>query len=364
MKERKRRIARELAMGMTMLASFLCIACGAKPEENTATEPEEAVAESTESVVTESVAKPETASEESTEEQAIAEEQKEEEKEELSTWTADGNYIDDTGMRLEMYKTYKEYGYSKDGWGAMLLPGDEIYTGDLDEVDGKLTGTISIHADDGTPTEGIVVTLIDMGGSILMQKENGEEILFLADDTDHSNPNFLPMFSYNQVLADIGFDPLEAAAYDYLSFDYTNDYDSSNVMIPYVKIVDIDETDPKDVLLYGDYYIWEFKKEDDTLVAVSGGHCPGIIHLESSGDIGASYSPTGKMDEAFTDDDAKTLFGKYYDSYQLISSDDELREPQIAQVISDYVSANSLDVTKYKIGGEAAKELPKSRINN
>ena len=125
---------------------------------------------------------------------------------------------------------------------------------------------------------------------------------FKPDDTDYSDPNFLPMFSYNQVLADIGFDPLQAAAYDYLSFDYMKDYDVSNAVIPYVQIVDIDETNGDDVLLYGDYYVWEFAREDDTLVAVSGGHCPGIIHLERFGDAGegASYSPKGTMDEAVT----------------------------------------------------------------
>jgi len=37
-----------------------------------------------------------------------------------------------------MYKTSVELGYAKDGFGAMLLIGDTMYSGDLDEKDGKL----------------------------------------------------------------------------------------------------------------------------------------------------------------------------------------------------------------------------------
>jgi len=37
-----------------------------------------------------------------------------------------------------MYKTSVELGYAKDGFGAMLLIDDTMYSGDLDEKDGKL----------------------------------------------------------------------------------------------------------------------------------------------------------------------------------------------------------------------------------
>ena len=282
-----------------------------------------------------------------------------------TAWSKDGNYIDDQSNHLVMYKTSMELGYAKDGFGAMLLIGDTTYSGDLDEKDGKLSGKLSVYTDDGSTGEELDVTLTDVGDYILLTKDDGTEMQFKPDDTDYSDPNFLPMFSYNQVLADIGFDPLQAAAYDYLSFDYMKDYDVSNAVIPYVQIVDIDETNGDDVLLYGDYYVWEFAREDDTLVVASGGHCPGIIHLERFGDAGegASYSPKGTMDEAFTDEDAKTVFGDYYDHYLTLSSDDQLVESGMSQVIADYVAANELDITKYNMGAEA-KELPTTRVKH
>ncbi len=184
------------------------------------------------------------------------------------------------------------------------------------------------------------------------------------EDTQQTNEDSLPMFSYNQVMASIGIQPLEAAAYDYLASDYMKDYDKNNVLIPFVNIVELDETNSSDALLYGDYYLYEFKKDGDTLVNVSGGHCPGIIHLERTGEgDNASYSPLGKMDEAYTDNDAKTVFGEYYDHYLKLSSDDHMRDSGLAQVISDYVAANELDIKKYQIG-EEVKELPTTHVKH
>ena len=282
------------------------------------------------------------------------------------TWTKSGNFIDDQENHLVIYQTSEEMGYSKDGFGAMLMIGDEMYSGDLDEKDGKLRGTLSVYTDDESQGEEIKIALTDMDDYILMTQDDGSEMQFKPDDTDYSDFDILPMFSYNQVLADISYDALEAAAYDYLSFDYMKDYDPSNVIIPYVQIVDVDETNSDDVLLYGDYYVWEYAGEEDTLVAVSGGHCPGIIHLERFGDVGegASYSPKGTIDEAFTDDDAKTIFGKYYEYYLTLSSDDQMIDSGLSQIISDYVAANNLDITKYQIAGGDVKELPETRVKH
>ena len=281
-----------------------------------------------------------------------------------SAWTNAGYFIDDQDNHLVIYPTSVETGYSRDGFGAILMIGNEIYSGDLDEKDGKLSGIISVYMEDGTQGKGMTVDLADHGEYILVTKDDGTRMQFVADETDYSDPDFLPMFSYNQVLADINYDSLEAAAYDFLAFHYTKDYDASNVLIPYVQIVDIDETDGDDVLLYGDYYVWEFAREEDTLVAVSGGHCPGVIHLERFGDAGegAAYSPKDVMDEAFTDDDAKTIFGEYYEQYLTLASDDRQVDSGLSQVIADYVAANNLDITKYQIAEGDTKDLPQTRL--
>lgn len=195
--------------------------------------------------------------------------------------------------------------------------------------------------------------------------EEVQEVQTENEGEESAEGEFLPKFYYNQVLADNGFQPLEAAAYDYLAFDHVKGSDADHVLIPYVNIVDVDETDPSDVLLYGDYYVWEFEKQQDTLVMVSGGHCPGVIHLERTGEgETAIYSPKGTMDEGFTDDDTKAIFGEYYDHYLTLSSDDAARDSGLALNIADYVTVNNLDITGYQMSPDETKDLPAARAKH
>ena len=275
---------------------------------------------------------------------------------------AQGNYIDEAGNHLAIYYMKKEDGYEKDGWAAMAVFGEEIQSGELMEEGGALSGELSIFNGDGTPGAAYKVTLTKEDGGILMQTEKGDAYHFVWDDTDYAAlaGEMLPMFQYNQLYAYRGFDNVAAAAYDYLSFDYRKDYDPSNVLIPYVRIIAMEESDPKDVLMYGDYWLFEFAREDDVLTAVSGGHCPGIIHAERFGDAGNGIYSANSMEEALTDQDAERLFGDHYKEFERVASDDAARDAGLAQVIADYVSANDLPVTKYRIAGEDPKELPES----
>ena len=182
----------------------------------------------------------------------------------------------------------------------------------------------------------------------------------MPDEADQgAQGTALPFFRYNEIYAGTdSADPVYAAAYDYLSFEKTNEYEPENTMIPYVHVIAVDESDPSDVLIYGDYYLWEFALEGDVLTAVSGGHCPGVIHAERSGEgVTAVYSAVS-MDEAFTESDTAALFGQHIDEYRAVASDDQARDAAAAQVIADYVRVNGLDVTRYQIGGAEPRELP------
>ena len=278
-------------------------------------------------------------------------------------WSAEGKFIDDSADHLLLYHMRIEDGYDEEGWSVTVILGDVMYGGMLQEEEGSISGMIGSYEEDMTPGAEFMITLTEEDGQVFMQTEDGEEYRFSPDETDYTEGvEILPYFQYNQLYGMEGFDAVEAAAYDYLSFEKESDYAPEDVMIPYVNIIGIDESDPEDVLLYGDYYLWEFEKEDDTLVAIAGGHCPGIIHAQRFGDEGdeiAIYSATG-MEEAFTDDDAETLFGDYFDAYQSVSSDQEKRDEGLAQVIADYVSANALNITGYRISDEETRVLPES----
>ncbi len=180
-----------------------------------------------------------------------------------------------------------------------------------------------------------------------------------GDGGDYSAQGALPSFRYDEVFAaSDSFDPAEAAAYDYLALEKNSDHDPDHVMIPYVAVVAVDDTDPSDVLIYGDYYLWEFALEGDVLDAVSGGHCPGVIHAERSGEGETAVCSAVGMDEAFTDSDEGRIFGDHYDDYRAAVSDEQARDAAIAQVIADYVRVNGLEVTGFRLGGGEARQLP------
>ena len=274
-----------------------------------------------------------------------------------------GNYIDSSENHLSLFYLTKEDGYDKDGWAVMAILEDTLYSGEPAEEDNTLAGELTSYKEDMSPDQTLKVTITASRDHVLLRTEDGTEYDFGPDDTDYAAlaGEMLPFFQYNQLYAYRGFNNQDAAAYDYLSFEKEKGTDPNHALIPYVHLIAIDDTNEKDVLMYGDYWLWEFEKQDDVLVAVSGGHCPGIIHAERFGEPGTGIYSANSMEEGFTDDDVKTLMGEHYWDYLRITSDQEAREQGMAQVIADYVSANDLPVTKYQMPGEEPKELPPSR---
>ena len=174
---------------------------------------------------------------------------------------------------------------------------------------------------------------------------------------DQASDGTLPDFRYQDVFSGADSDPVYAGVYDYLAMEKLQDVDPAHTVIPYAVIVGINESDPSDVLIYGDYYCYEFALEGDVLAVVSGGHVPGVIHAERSGE-GASAVYTGRsMEEALTPGDAPALFGDHLADFEAISSDDQTRAAAITQVIADYVQANGLAVTGYHMGDGVIQEL-------
>lgn len=275
------------------------------------------------------------------------------------TWSLAGNFLDESENHLMIYKTSVEFGDAKDGYGAMVLMGEALYTGDLDELDGALTGTVSMYNDDGTPGAGMDITLTVQGEGVLMKTGEGAEYSFAPDDTDYTAAagEMLPYFQYNEIYGADGFDAVDAAAYDYLAFEAEKDYEPSHVMLPCVTVVDVDESNPEDVLIYGDYWLWECAKEEDTLAVVAGGHRPGIIHAQRFGEGETAVYSATSFDEALTDQDLEPLFGERYDAYTKVASDAQATEEKTAKVAADYVRTNGLEITKFQLPGGTPVDL-------
>ena len=188
-------------------------------------------------------------------------------------------------------------------------------------------------------------------GDNLMLNLDGNWLTFTREGAA-KDTGVLPAYKYP------GDDKLMAAVYEYIAEECSKDYEKADVSIPVVNLVDTDDSDPEDIKVWGDFWINNYKLEDDTLTTQSGGSYPGCIHLKKSGDDyeviemevvgdGSEYLPT-----------ARKIFGNRFDDLTKVM-DDEKRSEIRGQIIADYVKANDLKITKYQDFGWDPVDLPR-----
>ncbi len=125
-------------------------------------------------------------------------------------------------------------------------------------------------------------------------------------------------------------------------------YEKAGVCIPYCLEVGIDESNPDDILLYGDYWVYNYDLDGETLVTVSGGNYPGLMHIKKSD---GKYEVTAfDVVEDGSDNDKSTreIFGDYYDRVIELMGDEEANASARGEYISEYVLANELPITQYQ----------------
>ena len=195
-------------------------------------------------------------------------------------------------------------------------------------------------------------------------KENIEEVEDVVDEvtgddeSEKDDADVLPDYEYP------GPESFFTELYDYVE-DFNKDYDEADVSIPCVRILEMDESDNSDIKVYGEFDIYNYDLDGDTLSCVSGGNYPGLIHvaMDDEGD----YEVTGfdvVLDGDQFDASAKEIFGDKYDAFIKMNSDQDDRENVRAQIISNYVFANNLDIKYYQDYGWDKVELPEQNIDS
>lgn len=195
-------------------------------------------------------------------------------------------------------------------------------------------------------------------------KENIEEVEDVVDEvtgddeSEKDDADVLPDYEYP------GPESFFTELYDYVE-DFNKDYEEADVSIPCVRILEMDESDNSDIKVYGDFDIYNYNLDGDTLSCVSGGNYPGLIHvaMDDEGD----YEVTGfdvVLDGNQFDASAKEIFGDKYDAFIKMNSDQDDREKVRAQIISNYVFANNLDIKYYQDYGWDKVELPEQNIDS
>ena len=145
----------------------------------------------------------------------------------------------------------------------------------------------------------------------------------------------------------------------YLTDSIGSQYAKGEHCAPIHSIVRVDERNSEDILVWGDFWVFNYNQVGDTLKCVSGGSHPGLMHIRQTEkgfevtafdqvEDGSRYLPT-----------AKKIFGDKFDAFKAINSDEKNRERLRADGLATYVKKNGLDVTMYQDYGWPAKKLEK-----
>lgn len=152
--------------------------------------------------------------------------------------------------------------------------------------------------------------------------------------------------------------------YSYLCEEFSGDYEGYDVSIPCPVIIKEDESDKSDIRVYGNFWIFNYTLNGDTLECTSGGSYPGCIHIKSTEEGYEVVSMDIVEDGSGWTDSAKKIFGDYYDLFIAAGEDENVREELRAQIIANYVAANNLDITAYQDYGGDPVTLPEENIDS
>ena len=123
----------------------------------------------------------------------------------------------------------------------------------------------------------------------------------------------------------------------FLAEEIGSQYAKGEFCVPFHSIVGVDERNAEDILVWGDFWVFNYNQVGDTLKCVSGGSHPG-----------SRYMPT-----------AKKIFGDKFDAFQAINSDEQKREKLRVDVLATFVKEHNLSATMYQDYGWPAKKLGK-----
>ncbi len=137
------------------------------------------------------------------------------------------------------------------------------------------------------------------------------------------------------------------------------DYAPGEFTIPYFSYTLVDDSNPDDIQVLGNFYVFNYKRTGDTLETVSGGNHPGKFHLKKETD--GQYSVTGfdaVGDGSQSLPTVRKIFGDRSEEFLEAQSNDSLNEHARARAIADYVRAHDIPVKYYKDFGWPAVEIP------
>jgi len=151
---------------------------------------------------------------------------------------------------------------------------------------------------------------------------------------------------------------LNTAIEDYLVEVIGKNYAEAEYCIPSLFVVNTDDSNKDDLLVWGDFWVFNYDVAGDTLKTVSGGSHPGLMHLKKTNNGFEVIGFDVVEDGAGNMESAKKIFGDSFDAFWETNSNQEKREDIRLHFIADYVKKHNLPVKMVQDYGWPAVTLP------
>ena len=143
----------------------------------------------------------------------------------------------------------------------------------------------------------------------------------------------------------------------YLTDSIGSQYAKGEHCVPIHSIVRVDERNSEDILVWGNFWVFNYNQVGDTLKCVSGGSHPGLMHIRQT-EKGFEVTAFNQVEDGSRNlPTAKKIFGDKFDTFKTINSDEKNRERLRAEGLATYAKKNGLAVTLYQDYGWPAKKL-------
>ena len=149
---------------------------------------------------------------------------------------------------------------------------------------------------------------------------------------------------------------VRAAISDYLVREIGEHYLQGELCIPMLQIAAEDD-ESKPMRVWGDFWVFWYNQVGDTLKTVSGGSHPGLLTLSEEDGRFAVTGFERVEDGSGYQSSAQRIFGKHFDVFQNMHSNEDVREAVRKEQLQEYVRQHSIPVRYYQDYGWPAVEL-------
>lgn len=183
-----------------------------------------------------------------------------------------------------------------------------------------------------------------------MEKVNGE---WLMSDFDHRKEQCITYIE-NTMREQAVVNTIS----DYLINHFGEQYLKGDICIPYIRIVATEESEDNEALVWGDYWVFWYTQQADTLFCVSGGAHPGLMHLCLNQDDELEVTAFDAVEDGSRYlPSAKTIFQQHFNNFQNIASDHQTREWMIIDQVDTYLRKHDIKARYIKQYGQEPVEI-------